>query len=231
MRVAGSKLFSKIDLRKGYHQVAVNPEDVPKTAITTPFGMFEYLRMPFGLRNAGNTFQRHMDRVLMGLDSCFCYLDDILVASETAAAHEQHLRGLFERLRKHQLVINAEKCIFGVGSLDFLGHHVSPAGVTPLSNYVEAVTNFPPPTTIKELQQFLGLLNFYRRFLPGIAAVLKPLTDSLRGSHKGTDKLEWSPAHQDAFLAAKSSLASATLLAHPLQSATISLAVDACHLT
>ena len=171
MRVAGSKFFSKIDLRKGYHQVAVNPDDVPKTAITTPFGMFEYLRMPFGLCNAGNFFQRHIERVLMGLDSYFCYLDDILVASEMAAAHEQHLRGLFERMQRHQLVINGDKCVFGVGSLDFLGHHVSSACVTPLSTYIETVTTFSPPPTIKELQQFLGLLNFDRPFLPGIAAV------------------------------------------------------------
>jgi len=227
MRAAGCKIFSKIDLRKGYHQVPVNPADVAKTAITTPYGLFEYLRMPFGLRNSGNTFQRHMDQVLSGLRWCFCYLDDILVASETEKEHSQHLRSLFERLRTHGLVINAEKCCFGAQSLEFLGHRVSAAGVSPLATYVEAVTAFPPPNNIKELQQFLGLLYFYRRFLPGIAAILRPLTDALKGVHKGTDRIEWDQPKAAAFTAAKESLADATLLAHPLQTATISLAVDA----
>jgi len=90
--------------------VAVNPDDVPKTAISTPFGLFEYLRMPFGLRNSGNTFQRHMDRVVAGLNGVFAYLDDVLVSSADESQHAADLRQLFCRLREHGLVINAEKC-------------------------------------------------------------------------------------------------------------------------
>jgi cleavage and polyadenylation specificity factor subunit 1 len=227
VKAAGCNIFSKIDLRKGYHQVAVNPDDVPKTAISTPFGLFEYLRMPFGLRNSGNTFQPHMDRVVSGLNSVFAYLDDVLVSSADETQHAADLRQLFCRLREHGLVINAEKCLFGVKELDFLGHRVSAAGASPLPAYVEAVESFPPPSTVKETQQFLGLVNFYRRFLPGLAATLKPLTDTLRRTKKGTDAVPWTGDKEAAFTAAKKMLAAATRLAHPNPAAQLSLAVDA----
>jgi cytoskeleton-associated protein 5 len=103
VKAADSVIFSKIDLRKGYHQVAVNAADVPKTAISTPFGMFEYLRMPFGLRNSGNTFQRHMDRVVAGLNGVFAYLDDVLVSSADKVQHAADLRQLFCRLLRAAL--------------------------------------------------------------------------------------------------------------------------------
>ncbi len=136
-RLSGSTVFSKIDLRKGYWQIPVRPKDKPKTDVITPFGLFEFLRMPFGLRNAGSSFQRMMDRVLTGLPFAYCCLDDLHITSPDLEAHQQHLRVVFERLRLFSRVINLEKCVFAVDSFEFLGHVVSAQGARPITSYVE----------------------------------------------------------------------------------------------
>ena len=220
----GCTVFSKIDLVKGYHQVPMEKADIPKTVNITPFGLFEYLKMPFGLKNAAQTFQRMMDRIFKGLPYCFVYLDDILVASVNRKIHFRHLRSIFELLDQHGLVINPEKCIFGKSEIEYLGHTVSAAGIVPVRRQVQALQDFPPPTEVKQLQRFLGLINFYRRFLPSIARIMKPLTDALAGK---PTKLQWSENMDKAFNDAKRCLLSAVSLAHPSPSAKISLAVDA----
>jgi hypothetical protein len=207
-----------------WQQYTTGTLSIAKTAIIPPFGLFEYLFMPFGLTNAAQTFQRLMDRLFGHLPFVFTYLDDHLVASATMEEHLEHLRIFFEILRDNGLTINPSKCSFAVSSVKFLGHMVSESGVVPLPRHVEAITGFPRHTDLRQLQRFLGLINFYRRFLPAIAGILKLLTDLLRGAPK---KLLWSSDADAAFTKAKAALVAAVPLSHPAPGAVLSLAVDA----
>lgn len=192
--------------------------DIEKTAIITPFGLWEYLFMPFGLTNAAQTFQRLNDRLFRHLPF------DHLIASRTLEEHLDHLSQFFAILQENDLTINPSKCVFTASSLKFLGHQVSAVGIVPLRCHVTAIQDFPPLTDLKGLQRFLGMVNFYRQFLPSLPKVLQPLTDLLKGNPK---VLLWSAEAAAAFTAAKGSLVAAVPLSHPALRAAISLAVDA----
>ena len=138
-------------------------------AMITLFGLFEFLWMAFSLRNAGSSFQRMMDRVISGLAFAFCYLDNLCVASCSPEEHITHLWILFQGLQHFGLAINLEKCSFHVNDIKFLGHSVSAFGALPLSSNVETVQHFSEPATVKDMQVFLGMVNFYCCFIPNAA--------------------------------------------------------------
>ena len=189
--MTGSTVFSSLDFYKSYYQLELAPSSVHKTAVCTPIGLFAYKRLAMGLKNSQACMSKCMNEVLRGSNFVFCYVDDILIFSKNMEEHFWHLTLVFECLKYYGLILYRKKCIFAVSEITFLGHRVSKKGVAPLEDKVTAIREFSCPRTMKGLRRFLGMVNFYRRFIPGVAKTLAPL-HSLLSPHKHSRKnVEW----------------------------------------
>ncbi|GBG59571.1 hypothetical protein CBR_g49831 [Chara braunii] len=210
--LGGAKFFSKLDLKSGYHQISIRPQDCYKTTFKTRYGHFEWVVMPFGLTNAPTTFQAAMTNEFRAMLDRFVlvYLDDILVYSRTLEEHLDHLRRVLETLRRAKFKANCDKCEFIRQELEYLGHFITPQGISPfkLSDKIQAVQDWPEPQTVTDVRSFLGLAGYYQHFITGyskIAAHLTKLQCEDRPFDFGTDVRE-------SFLALKAALLSAEVL-------------------
>ena len=224
-----SKYFSTLDLKSGYWQIKVNADSQEKTAFITHKGLFEFRVMPFGVTNAPAVFQRLMQRVLAGLQSesatefVSVYLDDVIVFSESLVDHIKHLKAVFDRMRKAGLMLNPKKCKILCDEVEYLGHVVTPCGLKPNNRNLDAIKNFPPPATLKQLQQFLGLTSYYRRFVPSYAKIAHPLHALTR---KGA-LFQWSAECEIAFDTLRAKLLTVPVLAYPDFNKDFTLETDA----
>lgn len=219
-------VFSRLDLYKGFWQIELDPVDRPKTAIATPRGLFEFNRMPFGLKNAPNTFQRLVDNVFRGVNNVFVYVDDILIASPDRATHLLDLKQVLNRIRENNLIVSFTKSEFFVDKLDFLGFHITTLGSSIPNRRIQAFLDMQVPSTPKAMQRFLGAVNFYRRHLANYARLVAPLyrATTQRPENKPA---KWAPDILTAFEQVKNLISRTTLLDHPDTSLPASITTDA----
>jgi len=217
------KIFTKLDLSGAFQQLELEDDSVKFMAINTHRGIFRYRRLPYGVKTAPAIFQSIMDQVLAGLENVVCFIDDILISSPTTEAHLKTLKLVFQRLKNYNMKLNKEKCKFLKGDIQYLGHHIDGEGIRPLKEKLEAIINAPVPQEEKGLRSFLGLLNFYGKFIPNLSTILHPMYELL--------KLEkawvWSRECDEAFKQCKKALTSANVLSHYDTTKPLLLNVDA----
>ena len=240
--VGGAKFFSSLDFASGYHQIAMDPDDQHKTAFITPFGLYEYTRMPFGLCNAPATFQRMINATMSPyiFRILICYLDDLLVYSKDFNRHVAALETVFQRLREINVRLKPSKCEFAMSEVTFLGHQLSANGIGTDDSKIEAIRDWKTPETLQQVRSFLGLAGYYRRYVINFSVLAKPLTDLAALTHerhaKDRDKGEkrplgalWNASCVEAFERLKANLITAPILGYPYHSLPFELETDASH--
>ena len=221
-QLQGAKVFSKMDLRSGYHQLKVRREDVPKTAFRTRYGHYEFLVMPFSLTNAPAAFMDLMNRVF-GPYLVIVFIDDILIYSSSKEEHTEHLRIVLQTLTEHHLYAKFIKCQFWLDRVTFLGHVVSTEGISVDPQKIEAIVDWKPPTNVTEVRSFLGLTGYYRKFVDGFSKIATTLTKLTRKE----EKFIWSEACQNSFDELKQRLTTAPVLTLPSGSEGFTVYCDA----
>ena len=217
--------FTKLDLTAAYTQMALDDESSKLVTINTHQGLYQYLRLPFGVASAPALFQRAMDGILQGIPHVVCYMDDILVTGTSAAEHAANLEEVLKRLKQHGLRLREKKCAFYQDSVQYLGHTIDCFGIHTSPKKVAAVADAPTPQNVSRLRSFLGMVNYYGKFIPNLSSILQPLHKLLCAGQKW----EWSDECDRAFKEAKRSLTSAPVLAHYDPNVPLQLAGDASH--
>ena len=226
--LATASIFSCLDLQSGYGQLEMDERNRPKTAFITKYGLFEHTNMPFGLCNTPSTFQRCMKFIFRGIQwqTILNYLDDIIISSSDLHEHFEHLNEVLKRLKNAGLKLKSSKCDLIKDEILYLGHLVGKTGVKPNNRIIETVKNWKTPNTVKEVQQFLGLCNYYRQFIKGFGEVAAPLTHLTR---KDAD-FQWSDSVQQCFEKFKLSMCTAPILAYPKPDGMFILDIDASNI-
>ncbi|GKE03587.1 putative reverse transcriptase domain-containing protein [Tanacetum coccineum] len=226
-QLQGSRVYSKIDLRSGYHQLRVREEDIPKTAFRTRYGHYEFQVMSFGLTNAPAVFMDLMNRVCKPYLDRFVivFIDDILIYSKSRKEHEGHLRLILKLLKEEKLYAKFSKCEFWLSKVQFLGHVIDSEGIHVDPAKIESIKDWASPKTPTEIRQFLGLAGYYRRFIEGFSKIARPMTKLTQKSVK----FDWGEKAEAAFQLLKQKLCSAPILALPEGSENFVVYCDASH--
>ena len=221
--LAGGQLFTTLDLSHAYNQLLMDEESRKFVTINTHKGLYQYTRLPFGIASAPAVFQRIMDTILQGIEGVACYIDDIIITGKTPEEHLERLEEVLQRLLRHGIHVKKSKCRFLQPSVIFLGYRIDAEGIHPTQEKLKAIVEAPAPKNVQELRSFLGLINYYGKFIPNAATILAPLNDLLRKDAKWN----WAEECQKSFELAKQTLVSSDVLMHYNPELSIRMAGDA----